>query len=75
MSREEPNAGAPQDQRYEYKIVGYGQLDLSEVHYGSLREALDEMAADGWRLVSTIDYNMRGDAVFERPVDGEAVYP
>lgn len=57
--------------RYEYKIVGYGQLGLSEVHYGSLRDALDDMAPDGWRLVSTIDSNMRGDAIFERPVEQE----
>lgn len=56
-------------QRYEYKMVEYGETVLNEAEYTDLETAIDEMAADGWRFVQALDDVLL--AVFERRVNNE----
>lgn len=66
MSNHQPNR---LDTRWEYKTLRPPRGDTKK-EAEDPRNEINELAADGWRLVETIDYTGGGTKylVFERPV-------
>lgn len=52
-------------QRYKYEMRDWGDHPFTEDDYGTLEDAINDMARNGWRFVETVNEV----AVFERPAD------